>query len=148
MRGEGVIYARLAAIALACALSAWAGWEWRDRSCDVAALTVERDGAKAATKAVTDAREADHGGQAAATEVEAERVQQQQGTEAAFRIIYRDVIRYVDSNPVRPGCGIGPDGMRLWRAANAGIAPETESDPAPLAAGAVPAGDGGRAGQR
>lgn len=44
-------------------------------------------------------------------------------TEAAFNIIQKGVVTYAQKHPVAgPGsqCGIDPDGLRLWRAANDG----------------------------
>ena len=55
-----MIRAYLAAAALLAGLSFWAGWEWRDRSADLAESRQAAQQAQAETKAVESAREVEH----------------------------------------------------------------------------------------
>lgn len=118
----GQVKAIIAIVIIAAWTSAafFAGWEWRDRSCDLASVTDQRDQAQAQTEAVVEAREDDKASQAVASEVEEDRVEAEAKTEDQFKIIYREVVRYVEANPDPMGCDLGPDGLRAWRAANAG----------------------------
>lgn len=79
--------------------SGWAGWEWRDRSCDVAEADMKRDLAEAVTKATNQARKIermyDEVGSRNATIFELrEQLRQEQG-----KVVTKEVIKYVSENP-------------------------------------------------
>lgn len=125
---------RIALVAILCSLSWWAGWEWRDRSADVTIAQRDAADATGATKAITEARTDDKAGQAGASTVEHERVEQQAQAATEFKYITREVIRYVQSNPSPAGCGLDADGLRIWRQSSAG----RRAEPVDTAGAAVP----------
>lgn len=45
---------------------------------------------------------------------------QQAETKDNFKIIYRDVVKYVETNPAPAVCDLDADGLHAWNAANAG----------------------------
>lgn len=105
--------------------------------------TAQRDAsdAQAEVQVVTDARTDDKASQAGASTVEHERVEQSTATENNFKIIYRDVVRYVQTNTSIAGCGADAEFVRLWNAANAGSI-EAEPVDSGGAAGAMPRTNG------
>lgn len=117
------------------------GWFVRDLAAD--RDTAQRDASDAQVEAqvVTDARTDDKASQAGASTVEQERVEQATATENNFKIIYRDVVRYVQTNPSLAGCGADAEFVRIWNAANAG---RIEAEPVDSggAVGAVPRANG------
>jgi hypothetical protein len=62
-------------------------------------------------------------------------------TDAVFDQIDMEVKKYEQSHPAAAGCGLDADGLRLWRAANAGTEPDDagQSD-ASVSQGTAPAG--------
>jgi hypothetical protein len=134
-------YAKIAVVLLAFVLGFAAGREWRDRSADVDTAQRDAGDAQAQTQVVTQARENDTTSQAGAAVVEQQRTERAAESEAQFKIIYRDVVRYVQTNPSLAGCGADPEFVRLWNAANAGTADAKPVDPAGAAV-AVPGADG------
>lgn len=131
------LHLRLLLAALMCALSAWGGWEWRDRSADVTTAERDRDDAAAAVVVIADARAADLAGQADAGAAEGAAIQQQQEAKTEYRYITREVVRYVAANPSPDGCGLDADGLRIWRDASAGRR-KAEPDHTPVGDGPVP----------
>ena len=82
--------------------------------------------------------------------VERETVQQTTKTEAVFNGINQGVITYAQNHPVADNCRLDDDGLRLWRAANAGadLEPATVGDsPVRTATAAGERGDDGSADQ-
>ena len=137
---KGYMRAGLGLLILALIVGAFFyGRHTRGVECALASTTVERDQAQAQVQVVEAVREDDQASQSSAQQVEAERVQASANTEANFRVITREVIRYVQANPDPAGCMLGPDGLRAWRAANAGTAPGAEPDRPGGAGRAVPA---------
>lgn len=109
------------------------GWQLRDGSADLAAS----DGATATQEAradvAEDARATDQANSATATQVEQGRVEAAAVTDTQFRIIEREVVKYVQANPDPVGCELDGDGLRAWRQANAG--PFAQPDRTAVAAG-------------
>lgn len=127
---------------LALLLAAFGSGYWlRDVMADRETAQRDAGDAQAEVAVVTEAREDDKASQAGASEVEQQRVEQAASTENNFKIIYRDVVRYVQTNPSLAGCGADAEWVRLWNAANAG---RIEAEPVDTgrAAGAVPGTDG------
>jgi hypothetical protein len=106
----------------------FAGMEWRDRSCDLAVSEGNTKQAEAKVEAVVDARTEDKAGQASAAQVEQDRVAVEADAESQFKVIEVEVVRYVQANPDPAGCDLGPDGLRAWRAANAGRSDHAEPE--------------------
>ena len=103
------ILIRIGLAAVVFALGAWLGYSYErnDRKADQAeaqAETVEIHDQAAEVGRV----------------VEQAAVQRSVKTDAVFNGIQRGVIAYVQSHPAAIDCRLDDDGLRLWRAANAG----------------------------
>lgn len=124
------------------ALVFWGGYHYRDilAQRDAAAMhdAVATEAQQAAVKHVDDS----NASQAGAAVIEAKRVQDQAAQDANTKIIYRDIVRYVDKNPSPTVCDLDADGMRVWNASNTGTPTPPEPDHSTDADGAVSAGHG------
>jgi len=114
------VQTRLALALFLCAVSFVCGFGLRDIMAD--RDTAERDvgDLQSHVEAATEARVDDLGSQAAASDIEAERVTDEAESRIEYRYITQEVVRYVAANPSPAGCGLTADGLRIWRQASAG----------------------------
>lgn len=61
---------------------------------------------------------------AAGNTIERKTVARVKKTEAIFNGIQQGVFQYAQTHPIASECALDPDGMRLWRAANANTKPD------------------------
>ena len=54
---------------------------------------------------------------------------QREQVRTVYRTITKEVNHYVDTHPDSRGCGLDADGLRIWRAANAGDAAAVSGEP-------------------
>ena len=73
----------IVALAILLAASFWAGWEWRDRSCDAAALRAELEFAAAANDALVETLDAERAKAAELADIAAKYEQEKTDAQAA-----------------------------------------------------------------
>ena len=107
------ILIRIGLAAVVFALGAWLGYSYErnDRKADQA---------EAQTETIEIHDQAAEAGRV----VERAAVQRNVKTDAVFNGIQRGVIAYAQSHPAAIDCRLDDDGLRLWRAANAGTDPD------------------------
>lgn len=128
---------RFAMVGILCVACTFCGWTVRGWRADAVEAKRDAGDAKAEVQSVTEVRKDDKESQAGAADVERQRVQQQAQAATEFKVIYRDVVRYVESNRSPAGCGLSADGLRIWRQSSAGKAGAEPEHPAGTA-GAMP----------
>lgn len=110
----------LAAFVVWSGVCYYAGFTRADQRADIASTRAEVKQETARADSVTAARSTDHASAQGAAKVEQKRAEQAANTEKQFQTIEREVVRYVHANPDPAGCDLDGDGLRAWRAANAG----------------------------
>ncbi|QJB21899.1 hypothetical protein KNU94_gp33 [Xanthomonas phage FoX2] len=114
-----------------CILFFLSGYQLRGLQAKVVEKTAEASVAREQVQVVTQARADDKLTQVGANAVEAIRVDQAAATQQQFKIIYQDVIRYVQSNPSPAACDADGEWLRIYNAANkgGGAKPDVSSGP-------------------
>jgi hypothetical protein len=84
--------------------------------CDALAQAMRADLAESA-------RTTDHANSEHAASVEQKRIEASARNEMTFTQLNETVSKYVHANPGLVSCDLGDDGLRAWRAANAGQVP-------------------------
>ncbi|QJB22057.1 hypothetical protein KNU96_gp33 [Xanthomonas phage FoX5] len=115
-----------------CILFFLSGYQLRGLQAKVVEKTAEASVAREQVQVVTQARADDKLTQVGANAVEAIRVDQAAATQQQFKIIYQDVIRYVQSNPSPAACDADGEWLRIWNAANKGNGTEPDVSAGPV----------------
>lgn len=124
--------ARIVTSLVVCVLFFFSGYQLRGLQAKVATKSAEAGIAKEHVKVVEQARAADQVTQVGASAVEAIRVEQAAATQQQFKIIYQDVIRYVQSNPSPTACDADGEWLRIYNAANKGNGAEPDVSAGPV----------------
>ena len=115
-----------------CLLFFLSGYQLRGLQAKVVEKTAEASVAREQVQVVTQARADDKLTQVGANAVEAIRVDQAAATQQQFKIIYQDVIRYVQSNPSPAACDADGEWLRIYNAANKGNGTEPDVSAGPV----------------
>ena len=115
-----------------CLLFFLSGYQLRGLQAKVVEKTAEASVAREQVQVVTQARADDKLTQVGANAVEAIRVEQAAATQQQFKIIYQDVIRYVQSNPSPAACDADGEWLRIYNAANKGNGTEPDVSAGPV----------------
>lgn len=109
-------WALLAVFLAGAGLAGTAAWKYKSYECQADKLAALQRAIEQANAIAEQDREVLQTYEAQATR-----------TRTVFRNLTREVIRYVQSHPDPVQC-LDADGLRLWRAANAGTAPAAQPD--------------------
>jgi len=101
----------------------WIGWSVGDARRDEAAARVAAVAHETRARNVEHAREVDHANEQHAASVELERINALARISFNFEAIEKAAQDYAITNPDAHSCDLAGDGMRAWRAANAGQFP-------------------------
>jgi hypothetical protein len=119
---------KVAMFAIAVVAAYCFGYHVRSLSAERDTATVDANQAKAVV-VQQEAHDAQTQANASAGEQAAQdMIGQQAETKDNFKTIYRDVVRYVETNPAPAVCDLDAAGLRDWNAANAGK-PSAPSQP-------------------
>lgn len=101
------------------ACCAWLGWEFRDRSADLAAASVQVTQQTARADAAHAARQQAHTNTQAGVHAESQRLTMQSARTRQFNTLQQDIDTHA-KNSVRDRGDADAEFVRIWREANAG----------------------------